>query len=95
MVKSVADLNRDEPCPDCKSPDTFREINGFSFYGASDWDSAEFNHGLGRVTRNAKHRGEIAKRLGVEEIGNQDPDRMHKHYESQRDADREASWGKV
>lgn len=52
-----------------------RLISRTHFYGASDWDDVQFNPGLGVVTKNAKHRAQIAKERGLTEIGNEDFDR--------------------
>lgn len=69
VVKSVAEIDQIEHCDKCGATGN-RFIGRTHFYGASDWDKAEYNPGLGCVVRNASHRREVAKRLGVEEVGN-------------------------
>lgn len=93
VVKAVADIDRDEPC-DCGELGT-RYIARTHFYGASDWDSAEFNHGLGCVVRNGRHRRELAKSMGLEEIGNERVEKIHDHYDSLRADKRKKRWESV
>jgi putative FmdB family regulatory protein len=71
VVKSVKDINVIEYCPQCADAGD-RYIAQTHFYGASDWDRQEYNHGLGCVTKNSKHRDQIAKERGLIEIGNED-----------------------
>jgi putative FmdB family regulatory protein len=51
---------------------------------------AEYNPGLGVVTKNKQHREEIAKRKGLEEVGNEKPSTIHK--ETKRTLDDKLSW---
>lgn len=91
VVKSLADIERVEPCEKCSQPGK-RFIAGFTFYGADDWDKAEWNPAFGCVVRNRKHRAQLAKERGLIEIGNEDPNKIHAHYEAQRASDNERRW---
>lgn len=95
VIKTVADIDLVESCPKCQSTSNHRYVTNFTFYGASDWDKAEYNPAFGKIIRNAKHRKEEARRLGVEEIGNESPDKIHAHYEKQLDKQIDDSWDKV
>lgn len=55
---------------------------------------AEFNYGLGCVTKNKYDRSEIAKRKGVVEVGNDfsSGEKMQKEFENKRAEEREKSW---
>lgn len=46
-------------------------------------EDAEYNPGLGQVTKSKRHREELAKRMGMEEIGNdfKTPDRIHEKFD--------------
>ncbi len=68
----------------------------FHFTGTKIED-AEFNPGLGRVTKSKAHRDELAKKLGAVEIGNdsKDPDSLHKHFDSERETKIKKSWDEV
>jgi putative FmdB family regulatory protein len=95
IVKTVSRIDEVEQCPSCNSDKTGRYLTRFHFYGASDWDKAEYNPGLGMVIRNKRHRRDEAKARGMIEIGNEDPDKTHAHYEKQREKQSEDSWAKI
>lgn len=95
VIKPLRDLDNPETCSSCGSCETVRVVRRFHFYGANDWDKAEFNPAFGCIVRNNLHRKELAKRHGYEEIGNEPVENIHKHYEAQREAAREAAWDKV
>jgi len=96
VVKTVAEIDQPEHCDKCHSIGN-RFIGRTHFYGASDWDKAEYNPGLGCVVRNASHRKEVAKRLGVQEIGNDysASDKMISESDSSRQRKIEDRWSKV
>lgn len=92
VVKCIANYDTPETCEKCKAPAT-RYISRTHFYGASDWDKAEFNPGLGCVTKGAKHRAQIARSRGLEEIGNDSTaDKMVDHHDSYRQRRHEQGW---
>jgi putative FmdB family regulatory protein len=66
----------------------------FHFTGTKIED-AEFNPGLGQITKSKAHREELAKKLGVEEVGNENPDKLHKHFDSARETKIKKSWDDV
>jgi putative FmdB family regulatory protein len=69
VVKSVKEIDNQENCEKCGSVcERIIRFRGY-FLGEKDWDKAEYNPGLGCVTKNAKHRKQIAKERGLEEIG--------------------------
>jgi putative FmdB family regulatory protein len=75
--KPAKDMDAPEECANCKV-EAKRVIcapRGFINAGV---ENAEFNAGLGCVTKNRQHRAEICKRRGLEEIGNEKPDTIHK-----------------
>ena len=75
-------------CPSCDKilPSKFRQISKRgSFYGAAVEDS-EFCMAMGCIVRNNKHRLEIAKSRGFEEIGNEKPETVHKYFDENRKA---------
>jgi len=51
------------------------------------WDMA-----LGCYVKSNKHRRQIAKSRGLEEVGNEPLDNMIKHYEKQREDTAKARW---
>ena len=97
IVKHSKNIDRVEVCPDCGHNCTKenRYLSRGSFYGASDWDNAEYNHGLGCVTNNKKHRDQIAKSKGLIEVGNEDIKKYDKQLAQERKKKREARWDKI
>ena len=71
VAKSVRQIDDPEYCPKCQA-NSRRYLVAVNFNGASDWDKAEFNPGLGCVVKNSKHREQIAKQRGLIEVGNED-----------------------
>ena len=86
VIKSSKIIDRVEKCPHCGHNCTKenRFISRTHFYGASDWDNAEWNPAFGKVIRNKKHRDAEAKRLGLEEVGNTDLSKYHKGLDDDR-----------
>ena len=97
VIKHSKNIDDVEKCPDCKHNCTKenRYISRGSFYGAADWDNAEYNPALGCVTKNAKHRAQIAKSKGLEEVGNADLNKYHKELDAANQQRRDDRWDKV
>lgn len=97
VIKHSKIIDRVEVCPNCGHNCTKenRYISRTSFYGASDWDSAEYNPGLGCVTRNKLHRDRIAKDRGLIEIGNEDIVKHDIELEKERDRKIDEKWEKL
>jgi putative FmdB family regulatory protein len=91
VIKRVADIDEPEKCPECSELGQ-RLISRTHFYGAGDWNQLEFNHGLGTWTRGTKHAERIAKERGAIPIGNEPPEKIHQHFEKQREETRRARW---
>ncbi len=93
VVTTIA--NRDEPekCNKCPGQGV-RGITTASIdkSSAGDWNNVSYNPGLGCWTKSWKHGREIAKARGLEEIGNERPDKIEKSFEKQRAETREQRW---
>lgn len=68
----------------------------FHFTGTKIED-AEFNPGLGQITKSKAHREELSKKLGVVEIGNdfKSADSVHEKFDSSRNEKLKKSWDEV
>ena len=91
LHRPAAQFNDPAICPACQSDDSQLVIGTPEFAGAKVED-AEYNPGLGCVTRNKAHRQEIAKRKGLVEIGNETPDNMIKTAIADRERKAARSW---
>jgi putative FmdB family regulatory protein len=94
VAKSVRQIDDPETCPKCQS-DSKRYLVAVNFNGASDWDKAEYNPGLGCIVKNTKHRERIAKARGLIELGNEDVSkyitRQEQKVAAEQDANTEAA----
>lgn len=83
VVKRVADIDSAEQCPECNSVSE-RYIGRTHFYGADDWNKQEYNPAFGKSLTPQQARKE-AKKRGMIEVGNENPDKIHKHFEKERE----------
>lgn len=85
VVKSVKEIDLDEHCPQCATRSERRFVPSRVYFTGTKVEHAEYNPGLGCIVRNKDHRAEIAKSKGLEEIGNEPVERIHKHFEKARE----------
>ena len=96
VAKSVSERDSEERC-------TCGEVAGripfprMTYLNQTRVENAEYNPGLGCVTKNSKHRKEIAKRQGLVEIGNDyaSGESQQKAMKKYREEKREQSWAEV
>lgn len=70
VIRSIKEYKPDDPCPKCGVVGSRVFSSKVHFIGASV-QNAEYNPGLGCVTKNKKDREEIAKKMGLEEVGSE------------------------
>ena len=103
VIKRMAAYDDPENCPKCSSLGD-RQVVGCNIdrTAASGWANQQFHPGLGCYTRSDQHARKIAKSRGLEEVGNEPPEKIHAAMErakaetsAQRwaDADREKQYG--
>jgi putative FmdB family regulatory protein len=97
VIKSVKDMDVNEYCPHCDNPAERQFVPSRVHFTGTKVENAEYNPGLGAVTKNKAHRAELAKRKGVVEIGNdyKSPETQHSEGEKLREARREARYKKA
>lgn len=84
VTKSVKDIDNVERCEKCNAVMERFIAKSQHFYGASDWDSAHYNPAFGKVMKSNTEVRKEAKRLGMEEVGNEPVERIHKKFDSER-----------
>ena len=94
VYKPAAEFDSPEACVVCGTPGT-RQITGGSGFMGAKVEYAEYNPGLGCVTKSAEHRRQIAKARGLEEIGNESPDRVQSELNRDKEKARQRSWDEV
>lgn len=91
IIKSIKDYNKKEPCPSCGNEGERIFSCKVHILGAKI-ENAEYNVGLGCITKSKKHRDEIAKSRGLIEVGNECPEKTEKAYSKQREEKRKRVW---
>lgn len=94
VIKPIADIDNPEHCPKCNELGE-RYISSSVFFCGEKVDHAEYNPALGCITKNSKHRKQLAKDRGLEEIGNESVQNIHKHFESQKERELSKTWDDV
>ena len=91
VIKSASQIDDIEACPNCQKTNNRRIITGGSgFLYAGDWDKAQYNPAFGCMVKNRRHRAELAKQFGVEEIGNEPINKIHDTIDKEREKKLEA-----
>jgi putative FmdB family regulatory protein len=93
-IQSIKEYNGVDFCPDCGNKATRVWSCNISFIGTKVED-AEYNVGLGKITKSKRHREEIAKSMGLEEIGNENPDKIHDKNEKEKADKRKKAWDSI
>jgi putative FmdB family regulatory protein len=96
IIESIREYTGMAQCPECRHTTEERTFHRakFTFIGTKVEDR-EFNHGLGIVTKNSKHRADEAKARGLIEVGTESPKKMHDSAERSREERRKKSWDEV
>jgi putative FmdB family regulatory protein len=92
--KSMHDASRVEHCPQC-GKEGIRIWNNRSGFMGEKVEHSHFNPGLGCVVKSNRHAQQIAASRGMVEVGNENPDTVHREMESLKEAKREQSYNEV
>ncbi len=84
-----------EKCSRCGREAKREFVPSRVYFNGTSVQHAEYNPGLGCVVRNSSHRKELCKIKGVEEIGNEKPHSLHKHFDKKREEKREEAWAET
>lgn len=92
----VADMDLVQACPTCGSHGT-RQLTAPNIdkTAAGSWNQQSYNHGLGCWTKSQKHAEQIAKSRGLEPVGNEPPDNLHKAAEKTQQEIRDKRWAEA
>jgi len=87
VVAKISEIDHAEI--NCEKCDTLlsskhRQIAKRQFFYGEKVEDAEYCSALGCVVKNKKHRQQIAKERGLVEVGNEHPDTIHKHFDTER-----------
>lgn len=89
VIKSVRQIEDPETCPKCRAASK-RYLVAVNFNGASDWDKAEYNPGLGQVVKSRRDAEKIAAQRGLIPVGNENVDKIIATQEKNLAAEQES-----
>lgn len=94
VIKYMSESDRIEKCPTCENEMTRDWSNINVQLTGTKIENAEYNPGLGVVTKSKNHREEIARQKGVVEIGNdyKSADHMSAEFTKSREDKLKKSW---
>jgi hypothetical protein len=84
-----------ETCSHCGREAIREFVPSRVYFNGTSVEHAEYNPGLGCVVKNSSHRKELARQRGLEEIGNEPPEKLHKHFDQVREDNREKAWAEL
>lgn len=87
VIKPARDMEKNETCPKCGEFALRRFVPEHVYISGAKVEHAEYNPALGCVTKNSKHRAELAKRKGLVEVGNDygSGEAMQKNFDTERE----------
>jgi len=91
LTRPMSEYKDPGHCPDCRNIGKKLVTKPYGFIGAKV-ENAEYNPGLGCIVKNKQHREEICKRKNLVEIGNENPNTIHKTFDTQREQKRKKTW---
>jgi putative FmdB family regulatory protein len=94
LISEYIKAQGQDQCPKCGKIGTRIPSCNIEFTGTKIED-AEFNVGLGTITKSKRHREELAKQKGLIEVGSENPDNIHKIFDRQREETRKKGWDEV
>lgn len=94
VLKSIKEYKKDDPCPLCGNIGE-RILSSQIYFTGTKIEDAEYNPGLGVITKSKKHRDELVKRKNLVEIGNENPETVHRLHDKAREEKRKKSWEDV
>ncbi len=95
VIKSVRFFDAEEHCPKSGTTMARQFAPGFIYLSGTKVQEAEYNPGLGCITKNKQHVKEICKQRGLVEVGNTSPETLHKMHDQERERRREQAWASV
>lgn len=92
VIKSYKHIDQEERCSLCNDVAVRAFVPSRLHFTGTKVEHAEYNPGLGCIVNNSQHRKELCKQRGLEEIGNEKPESLHKHFDKAREEKWEKSW---
>jgi len=94
VTKAISEYKTPENCEACGNVARKLVSRPAGFVGEKVED-AEYNPGLGMVTKSRNHRKEIAKRKNLEEVGSERPEVIHNYFDKARETKRKKAYDEI
>lgn len=95
VMTSISTRNDPQDCPKCGKAGTrasYMDAPNIDKTAAGSWNQQSYNPGLGCWTNSTKHAEQIAKERGLEPLGNEPVENVHKHFDQKRKEMHEQRW---
>jgi putative FmdB family regulatory protein len=93
VASTVAERDHPQACAKCQAEGERQlTLPNLDKTSAGSWNQQSYNPGLGCWTQSTKHAEQIAKSRGLEPIGNEPPENLHKMAEKTKAETREQRW---
>jgi putative FmdB family regulatory protein len=95
LIQGIKEYDGKGACPVCKTVSSERIFSAQVYFVGAKVESAEYNPGLGIVTKNSKHRKDEARARGLEEVGTESSAKILAHDDRSRAEKLKKSWDEV
>jgi len=97
VIKSVRHIDEPEQCENCGNiaERTIAFDQSFSKMAAGDWNTPHYNPAFGRHMKSNKEAQKEAKRLGLEEVGNEPIEKIENKFSSEREEKSKRGWDSI
>lgn len=85
VVKSYREMENEEACPKCGEISVRQFIPSRIHLVGTKVTHPEYNPGLGCVVHDKQHKRELMRARGLEEVGSEPVESIHKHYDKARE----------
>ena len=94
VIKFMSEYDGKDKCPDCGAQGRRVYSSNIEFIGTKVQDAYKCT-GLGEVIKSKRQRDELIKKKDLIEVGSEKPEKIHQHFEAERQARRDKSWKDV
>lgn len=91
LTRPMSEYKDPGNCPQCGNVGEKIVTMPYGFIGTKV-ENAEYNPAFGCIVKNKRHRNYLAESKNLVEIGNENPNTMHKNFDKQRADKRKKVW---
>lgn len=99
VIKPMSESHSPERCPNCqaeavKGACAFN-IDKLALTTGGVGSGEQFNPGLGCMVQSTRHAEQIAKARGLEPVGSEPIEKIHKHFDKAREEKNKLAWAET